>query len=48
MAGGHTADAFDSGSREAAVLEIYLRYHRANRHKMDPIPVCEIPASLFS
>ena len=41
VAAGRTADTFDSGSREAAVLEIYLRHHRANRHKMDPIPVCE-------
>ena len=48
VAAGRTADTYDSGSREAAVLEIYLRHHRANRHKMDPIPVCEIPASLFS
>ncbi len=48
VAAGRTAEAFDAGSREAAVLEIYLRHHRANRHKMDPIPVCEIPASLFS
>jgi len=48
VAAGRDAGAFDSGSREAAVLEIYLRHHRANRHKMDPIPVCKIPASLFS
>ncbi|MEC8596992.1 MAG: NAD(+) synthase, partial [Bacteroidota bacterium] len=47
VAVGRTADAFDSGSREAAVLEIYLRHHRANRHKMDPIPVCTMPSSLF-
>lgn len=48
MAAGRTVDAFDAGSREAAVLEIYLRHHRANRHKMDPIPVCSIPSQLFS
>jgi NAD+ synthase len=47
VAAGRAADAFDAGSREAAVLEIYLRHHRANRHKMDPIPVCEIPSGLF-
>lgn len=48
VAAGRAADAFVAGSREAAVLEIYLRHHWANRHKMDPIPVCELPASLFS
>ena len=47
VAAGQDAGAFDSGSREAAVLEIYLRHHRANRHKMDPIPVCEIPQGMF-
>ena len=34
-------------SREAEVLRIYLRHHAANRHKMDAIPVCEMPASFF-
>jgi len=29
--------------RERAVLEIYRGYRRQNRHKMVPIPVCEIP-----
>jgi NAD+ synthase len=29
--------------RQAKVLAIYHRFHRANRHKMDPIPVCKIP-----
>jgi len=29
--------------REQEVLDIYQRLHRANRHKMDPIPVCVIP-----
>jgi NAD+ synthase len=33
-------------AREATVLGIYRRLHRANRHKMDPIPVCEIPVHL--
>lgn len=32
--------------REKAVLEIYRSRHRANRHKMDPIPVCHIPLAL--
>ena len=29
--------------REKQVLETYRRFHRANKHKMDPIPVCLIP-----
>ena len=33
----------DYSGREKEVMEIYTRYHRANKHKMDPIPVCEIP-----
>ncbi len=45
-AGRSLAD-FTSDSREAEVLAIYLKHHRANRHKMDPIPVCSIPARLF-
>jgi len=32
--------------RETEVLAIYRRYNRANKHKMVPIPVCEIPAAL--
>ncbi len=29
--------------RQKEVLAIYRSRHRANRHKMDPIPVCRIP-----
>ncbi len=32
--------------RQQQVLEIYNRLHRANQHKMQPIPVCEIPDNL--
>lgn len=32
--------------RQKEVLKIYNRLHSANRHKMIPIPVCEIPAEL--
>ena len=32
--------------RERDVLAIYRRFHEANRHKMEPIPVCEIPDAL--
>ncbi len=30
-------------SREEEVLAIYKKLHKANKHKMIPIPVCEIP-----
>lgn len=32
--------------RQKEVLSIYLGYHRANKHKMLPIPVCKIPDKL--
>lgn len=32
--------------RQKEVMKIYDNFHQANRHKMDPIPVCEIPAKL--
>jgi NAD+ synthase len=32
--------------REKIVLDIYTRMNRANRHKMNPIPVCLIPDEL--
>ena len=32
--------------RQKKVLEIYSGHHQTNLHKMNPIPVCEIPASL--
>lgn len=33
----------DFSGREREVMEIYEKRHRANLHKMVPIPVCEIP-----
>lgn len=36
----------DFDGREAEVFKIYIRLNRANRHKMVPIPVCEIPEDL--
>jgi len=30
--------------RQQEVLMIYIRLHNANRHKMLPIPICEIPS----
>ena len=32
--------------REKEVLDIYLKRHNANKHKVEPIPVCEIPNEL--
>lgn len=32
--------------REKAVFEIFKRYNSANKHKMIPIPICEIPKKL--
>lgn len=35
--------ASDFSGRQKEVFEIYQRLYKANRHKMIPIPVCEIP-----
>lgn len=32
--------------RQKEVLAIYKRYNKANKHKMEPIPVCLIPKSI--
>ena len=32
--------------RKKVVFEIYTRLNRVNQHKMNPIPVCEIPWQL--
>jgi len=37
----------DFSGRQREVMEIYSRYNRNNRHKMEAIPVCEIPESLL-
>ena len=34
--------------RQKKVLEIYIGHHQSNIHKMNPIPVCEIPQNLRS
>ena len=31
--------------RQKEVLSIYKNFHKNNRHKMDPIPICNIPES---
>lgn len=41
---GKTAENFNGRQRE--VFEIFSRYNRSNKHKMIPIPVCEIPNDL--
>lgn len=33
-------------TRQIEVLEIYRKFNRANKHKMEPIPVCLIPSNL--
>ncbi len=35
-----------TSARQRQVLEIYTRLHKANRHKMEPVPVCKIPPEL--
>jgi NAD+ synthase len=41
---GKTADDFEGRQREA--FEIFMSYNRSNKHKMIPIPICEIPKNL--
>lgn len=36
----------DLSNREREVLAIYRQRHKANLHKMNPIPVCQIPEAL--
>ncbi|HQV50981.1 MAG: NAD(+) synthase [Flavobacteriales bacterium] len=40
------SDLSELSERERVVMDIYKKRHRANLHKMDPIPVCEIPLEL--
>ena len=42
----HKADDFSG--REKEVFQIYDRLHRATLHKINPIPVCEIPETLLN
>lgn len=39
-------DGQQLSDRQKKVLSIYSRFHAANRHKMDPIPVLKIPDSI--
>jgi len=43
---GFDGDEASLDARQREVLAIYRRYHAANRHKMEPIPVCIIPEAL--
>lgn len=36
----------DFSGRELEVFKIYMSYNRRNKHKMIPIPICEIPETL--
>jgi NAD+ synthase len=36
----------DFNGREKIVFELYARLNRVNQHKMNPIPVCEIPTHM--
>lgn len=40
------ADVDDFSGRQAEVFKIYQKLNRANRHKIEPIPVCKIPVHL--
>lgn len=40
-------DSSSLSERQKEVLSIYQRFHRANKHKMVPIPVCSIPKEFF-
>lgn len=41
---GKTSDDFSG--REQEVFNIFMSYYTRNQHKMNPIPVCEIPNNL--
>ncbi|MBL7950623.1 MAG: NAD(+) synthase [Flavobacteriales bacterium] len=43
---GRDTAQLELSDRQRQVLNIYDRRHKANRHKMDPIPVCLIPGEL--
>jgi NAD+ synthase len=41
-------DSHALNERQQEVMRIYNNRHKANRHKMDPIPVCIIPKAYFN
>ncbi|MCC1483888.1 NAD(+) synthase [Winogradskyella immobilis] len=38
--------AEDFSGRQRTVFEIFMRYNTSNKHKMIPIPICEIPKNI--
>ena len=42
---GKTDSEFNT--REKEVFKIYTRLNKANKHKMNPIPICEIPSNFI-
>lgn len=46
--GNEPVESIFDNDRQKEVWEIYLSRHKANKHKMDPIPVCTIPEELRS
>ncbi len=45
---GFTGDVNTLRKRQKEVLQIYQNFHQANKHKMIPIPVCEVPKDYFN
>lgn len=43
----NTTDQAGLSDRQKQVLKIYNQFHSANRHKMEPVPVCHIPKDLL-
>ncbi len=46
--GDEPSEAHFETDRHKQVWNIYISRHKANRHKMDPIPVCTLPSNLRS
>lgn len=40
-------ETYELNARQKTVMDIYLKRNKANKHKMDAIPVCEIPIEFF-
>lgn len=45
--GDNPPESVFENSRQENIWKIYLERHKANTHKMKPIPVCEIPKELM-
>lgn len=42
------SDTYELNERQKVVIQIYQSRNRANKHKMDPIPVCTIPSEMIN